>query len=79
MTINSVLQSGVQGVQKGIQGMEQSAKEVVAAGSVDSAAGTSDIVEPIIELKLYERSVEASAKVVKTADELLGKLLDTMA
>ena len=39
-----------------------------------------DALERMIQhLKLYERSVEASAQVVKTADETLGTLLDIMA
>jgi flagellar hook-associated protein FlgK len=32
-----------------------------------------------VDLQLYKRSVEASAQVVKTADETLGSLLDIMA
>ena len=51
------------------------------SGTVDGAAGSNsnDIVESIVDLKLYERSIEASAQVVRTADEVLGSLLDTMA
>jgi flagellar hook protein FlgE len=37
------------------------------------------MTESIVDLKLYERSVEASAQVVKTADETLGTLLDLRA
>jgi flagellar hook-associated protein FlgK len=76
MDIGGVLQTGIQGVQNGVQGMERAASEIVSAST---GSGTSDIVEPMMDLKLYELSVEASAKVVKTADELLGTLLDTMA
>jgi len=80
MNINSALQTGVQGVQQGVQGIEKAASEIVRAGTVDGPAGSnSDVVEPIVDLKLYERSVEASAQVVKTADEVLGTLLDTLA
>lgn len=79
MTINSVLQTGVQGVQQGIQGAEQAATKIVRAGTVDGPSGANDVVEPIVELKLYERSVQASAQVVRTADEVLGTLLDTLA
>jgi flagellar basal body rod protein FlgG len=81
MTVNSVLQSGLQGVQRGIEGVERSATDIVRSGTVDGAAGSNsnDIVESIVDLKLYERSIEASAQVVRTADEVLGSLLDTMA
>lgn len=76
MNIGGVLQTGIQGVQNGVQGMERAASEIVSA---TTKSGASDIVEPVMDLKLYELSVEASAQVVKTADELLGTLLDTMA
>lgn len=81
MTINSVIQTGVQGVQKGIEGAERAATEIVRSGTVDGAAGSNsnDVVEAVVDLKLYERSVEASAQVVRTADEVLGSLLDTLA
>ena len=77
MSIGSVLNTGIQGVQAGVRGMEQSAQEIVKAGSGENASG--DFIEPIMDLKLYENSVEASTKVVKTADEMIGTLLDTMA
>ena len=77
MSIGSVLNTGIQGVQAGVRGMEQSAQNIVQAGSGENATG--DFVEPIMDLKLYENTVEASAKVVKTADEMIGTLLDTMA
>ena len=79
MNVNSVLDSGLTGVRQGIEGVEKAASEIVRAGTVDGAAGANDVIEPIIDLRLYQRSVEASAQVVRTADEVLGTLLDTMA
>jgi flagellar hook protein FlgE len=79
MNVNSVLDSGLTGVRQGIEGVEKAASDIVRAGTVDGADGTNDVIEPIIELRLYQRSVEASAQVVRTADEVLGTLLDTMA
>lgn len=82
MMINSALNTGIQGIQEGIQGMDTAARKI-ARGGADGPAGSSEgsgsLVEPIIDLKLYERSVEASAQVVKTADETLGTLLDIKA
>lgn len=77
MNVNSILQTGIQGVQSATQGVERAAKEIVRSGT-DGAAGQNNVVEPIVDLKLYERSVQASAQVVKTADEVLGSILDTM-
>lgn len=80
--INNTLGIGVQGVQDGMMGMENAARKI-ARGGVDgpqgSAEGPGGLIEPMIDLKLYERSVQASAQVVKTADETLGSLLDIMA
>jgi len=81
MAVNSILQTGLQGVQQGVEGAERAASDIVRSGTVDGAAGSNsnDIVEAVVDLKLYARSVEASAQVVRTADEVLGSLLDTMA
>jgi len=79
MNLSSIQQTGLEGIQRGLQGIEKSASEIVKAGVTDGASGSTSFIEPIVELKLYERSIEASAKVVKVADEVLGTLLDTMA
>lgn len=77
VNMNSTLQSGLQGVQSATQGVERAAKDIVRSGT-DGAAGQNNVVESIVDLQLYERSVQASAQVVKTADEVLGSILDTM-
>jgi len=80
--ISNTLGIGIQGVQEGLQGMEAYARKI-ARGGVDGPQGSADgaggLIEPIIDLKLYERSVQASAQIVKTADETLGTLLDISA
>lgn len=81
MAIESILQTGLQGIQKGTAGVEKAALDIVRSGtdnSVDSV-GSSDLTESIVDLQLYERSIEASAQVVKVADEVLGAMLDTFA
>lgn len=80
--ISNTLGIGIQGIQDGLQGMDNAARRIArggADGPQGSASGSGDLIEPIVDLKLYERSVEASAQVVKTADETLGTLLDIMA
>ncbi|KZY50042.1 flagellar biosynthesis protein FlgE, partial [Oleiphilus sp. HI0050] len=72
MNVNTVLQTGIQGLQQGQEGMQKAATEIVNASTVSNSEGSSSsVIEPIVDLKLYERSVEASAQVVKTADEVL--------
>ncbi|GBO87068.1 MULTISPECIES: flagellar basal body rod C-terminal domain-containing protein [Pseudomonadota] len=80
--INNTLAVGIQGIQDGMVGMENAARKIARAGAdgpQGTAEGAGSLVEPIVDLKIYERSVEASAQVVKTADETLGTLLDIMA
>ena len=77
MSVNSILQTGVQGIQTATQGAEKAAREIVRAGT-ESSSSPNSVVEPIVDLKLYERSIQASSQVVKTADEVLGSLLDIM-
>ena len=35
--------------------------------------------EALVDLKIYQRNVEAATKVIKTADEMVGFLLDIRA
>lgn len=79
--INNTLAAGVQGVQDGMYGMENAARKIARAGTdgpQGSAEAGSSLVEPMVDLQLYARSVEASGQVVKAADETLGSLLDIM-
>jgi flagellar hook-associated protein FlgK len=78
MTVNSIMQSGIQGIQSATQGAEKAAREIVRSGTESAGASPGNVVEPIVDLQLYERSIQASSQVVKTADEVLGSLLDIM-
>ncbi|MBC7191311.1 flagellar biosynthesis protein FlgE [Marinobacter sp.] len=77
--INNTLAIGIQGIQDGIAGMESAARKI-ARGGIDGPQGTAgstqDLIEPMVDLQLYKRSVQASAQVVKAADETLGSLLN---
>jgi hypothetical protein len=77
--INNTLGIGIQGIQDGMVGMDNAARKI-ARGGADGPQGSAEVAgnlaEPMIELNLYKRSVEASAQVVKTADETIGTLLD---
>ncbi|WP_323752443.1 flagellar basal body rod C-terminal domain-containing protein [Marinobacter sp.] len=77
--INNTLGIGIQGIQDGMAGMDNAARKIArggADGPQGSAEGAGNLAEPMLELNLYKRSVEASAQVVKTADETIGTLLD---
>ena len=46
-------------------------------GQPAPAAEVKDTAEALVSMRVYERQVQASAKVVQTADAVLGMLLDT--
>lgn len=81
MNINaSTFQQGVLGMQTSSRSMLESANELVRSGTVETpGARPVDIVEPIINIEKQQTLFDASAKVVKVADQALGALLDIKA
>jgi hypothetical protein len=76
MTI-SALRTGITGVQSGIQKMTETAGKIVDTTTGNGKkAGTTDLATEIVNLNLYETQVKASVKVVKSADQNIGTLLD---
>jgi hypothetical protein len=76
-TISGVLQQGVTGLQNSSRSMQESAAEIVRAGTVEpTVAKATDIVEPLINIQKQQNLFDASANVVKIADEALGALID---
>lgn len=78
--VDSVLATGLNGVQAGILRAHQAASSI--AGQTlprEGVAPADNLIQPMVELELSEQQVVASAAVVKTADELLGTLIDIKA
>ncbi len=78
MKIDSVAALGLAGVQKGLQGARENAAQIASAEQMSSSSPTS-VVEPLIGLKQAEMQVAVSAQVIKTADEMIGTLIDELA
>ncbi len=77
MEIGSVLQTGVNGMRRSQSEIVKSADEIVRAGTVERDVSTTvDIAEPIINLTVEQHLFDASAKIVSTADSMLGTILD---
>ncbi len=78
---DSAISSGLAGIKTGLAIVNKSAQDIATApvraqeGEVDTA----DLAESIVGLQAGENQIEASAKVVETADEMLGTLIDTTA
>ena len=91
MAVNPMLSSGVNGMQIGLNGLQNVAHETAAFNAKPDPAdadaevapvsgpGLDEMADSIVDLKVYQRQVEASAKVVQTADEVIGFLLDVRA
>ncbi|PIE40630.1 MAG: flagellar biosynthesis protein FlgE [Gammaproteobacteria bacterium] len=72
--INSVLGSGLYGIQKGYSTMNQAADKIAKAGS--SLDPSADLTESAVALQQSKIQVQASAKVLETADKTIGSLID---
>ena len=60
--------------------IQKSAEQIVRAGTIDRDSSTvTDFAEPIVNMKIEQRVFDASAKIVKTADEMLGTIMDLRA
>ncbi len=74
------MQQGLNGLQNSTRATVEAANELVSAGTLlRTTTVTSDIVEPTIEIVRQQQLFNASAQVVKSADETLGTLVDIRA
>ena len=79
------MSAGLNGMSASIKGMKQAAQEVAelnlnpSVPDYGAPGEVEDAIESLTSLKLYSRQVQASAKVVETADEMMGFLLDVRA
>lgn len=72
-SISSVLSSGIQGVQAGIGRVNLAAGQIVRVGP---DVANSDLGGSMVELKLGEIQVKASASLIRAGNEMLGSLID---
>lgn len=81
MDIGSVVNQGLIGMQNSQVSMAQSAQQIAQASGTPRADAparvqSGDVVEPLLNLKIQSQVFDASARVVKSADETIGTLLD---
>lgn len=76
MSINSILSTGVQGVQAGINRSNQAAGQIARFGT---NLESGDLASSMIDMKISELQVKASASVIKTSDQMLGTIIDLRA
>jgi flagellar hook protein FlgE len=71
--VTSLSQSALTGIQRGLQQVTDAASEIATA---DRTIDVGDLASSLVDLKMGQQQVEASAKVVKVDDQLRGTLLD---
>ncbi|GAB1261492.1 flagellar basal body rod C-terminal domain-containing protein [Aurantivibrio plasticivorans] len=78
--ISSVINTGLQGLQSSSREIVKSADDIVKAGTTErDNSNISDIAEPIVNMAIEQQVFDASAKIVKVGDEMLGTLMDIKA
>jgi flagellar hook protein FlgE len=88
--VESVLSTGLDGIKSGIGNAQQAAQDIASVATtadvndstLPNSAGPASVVsltESMLQLQSSETQVQASAKVVETADKILGALLDIKA
>lgn len=75
MVIGSVLNTGVTGMQRSSAEMQKSASDIASYGT-SNAEPQGTLAEPIVNMQFEQLIFEASAKVVGTANDTLGTLID---
>ena len=88
--VGGILSSGLEGIARSREGLNQSAKTIASGGQADAAtnsgiapiisgtnnSNTDQMLDAVVDLNVYEVQFKASAKVISTANETVGTLLD---
>ncbi len=75
----SAVNQGLIGMQRSQAEISRSAQQIVKAGTTESNNPQNDIVDSLVNIKVQTQVFDASAKIVKAADETIGTLLDLKA
>ena len=78
MSAISGFQSALTGIHRGMNALRQDAHVIASQGATNSPTDQ-DVTKAIVDLNISSHQVEASSKVIKAQDEMLGTLLDELA
>ena len=74
------IHTGIQGIQRGMDDLRQNAQKIASASvHQDQGPAVGQITDALVNLKLNELQVDASAEVVQAASDMIGTLLDIKA
>ncbi len=78
MNISSALNTGVLGINRGLDGVQKAASDIAGAGKTDTPEEVTgrDVNEALTDLVVEKNATAASTKVVQSAEETLGTLID---
>ncbi|PNG12331.1 hypothetical protein [Stutzerimonas stutzeri] len=84
MQINNLLAAGLGAYQAGQQRVDQASAAIgdftlPAAETSQAVADTVELTEQLIEMKVGEHQANAGARLLQSADEVLGTLINTKA
>lgn len=79
MAINSITGTALQGIQRGLQGLRRNASEIASAQNMNSGTPNKDLTRSLVELHQNELYTTINVKTLKTADQVIGTLLDIKA
>lgn len=74
--IDSILGNGLAGIKRGLESAGRNAQEI---SNALTDVGSGDVITPLTGLKLDSLQVQASASVVRIADEMQQSVLDILA
>jgi len=74
--ISGVLQTSLGGVQSSLKRLDAAAQKIATAPVRHDEP--TDLAAPLVEALVAQRSLEASAAVMRRADDALGALLDAL-
>lgn len=76
--VNSIQGNAIQGIQQARAKMQQNASDIVRANNLKEPSHL-DAARSLVELTQNKNAAEASMKVIKSENEMLGSLLDVIA
>ncbi|MFO1389775.1 hypothetical protein [Cellvibrio sp.] len=80
VTSGSAVTQGLIGMQRSQAEISKSAQQIVEAGTTEREnPAKNDITESLVNIKAQTQVFDASAKIVKSADETIGTLLKATA
>lgn len=75
---NNAMQLGLLGLNRSVDGVRETAGRIASTEQMNADSPTG-LAGALVDLKTYELQGQASARVVKTVDEMIGSLFDDKA